>query len=58
VTDTKYLFTGEHPDVLASGRPVAPGDHVPASSVDPKHPHDQHLLAEGALTETQKEKGQ
>jgi hypothetical protein len=53
----KYLFVGDHADTLGGGRPVAPGDPVPASAVDPKtHPHDQHLLDTGALIEPVAEK--
>jgi hypothetical protein len=47
----KYLFVGYHADTLASGRPVAPGDAVPAGAVDPKDPHDRALLDEGRLIE-------
>jgi hypothetical protein len=33
VTDAPYLFTGDHADTLESGRPVAPGDTIPADAV-------------------------
>jgi hypothetical protein len=48
----KYLFVGDHADTLGGGRPVAPGDPVPASAVDPK----KHPLDTGALIEPVAEK--
>lgn len=33
MTDAPYLFTGDHADTLESGRPIEPGETVPASAV-------------------------
>jgi hypothetical protein len=30
----RYLYVGDHADTLSSGRPVAPGDRIPASALD------------------------
>lgn len=49
----RYLVGGDHADNLASGGRIAPGDTLPASAVNPKHPHDQRLLAEGVLIDLQ-----
>lgn len=46
---TQYLFTGDHPEPLASGRTLLPGESVPASAVDPEDPHDRYLLDEQRL---------
>jgi hypothetical protein len=43
----RYLYVGEHADTLASGRPVAPGDRIPASALDEEH--DKRFLDEGLL---------
>lgn len=49
MTDHRYLVAGSHPETLASGRPITPGDKLPATAVDPKSEHDKHLLEAGAL---------
>ncbi|MEJ7824909.1 MAG: hypothetical protein WKF48_05745 [Solirubrobacteraceae bacterium] len=49
----KYLVAGDHADVLASGRPIAPGETVAAGAVDLEHPHDRRLMADGVLIDTQ-----
>lgn len=49
----KYLYAGDHAGPLASGAQFAPGDEVPAAAVDLEDPHDQHLLDEGVLIDTQ-----
>ena len=49
MSDDEYLVAGGHPDTLASGRPIAPGETVPKTAVDPKDPHDAALLADGTL---------
>lgn len=49
----KYLVAGDHADTLASGRPIAPGDTVPASAVDLETANDQRLLHDGALIDLQ-----
>lgn len=45
----QFLVGGDHPSTLASGRPVAPGDTLPASAVDPASDVDKQLLADGLL---------
>lgn len=45
----RLLYIGEHAETLASGRPVAPGDRIPASALDNDDPHDQRLLQDGVL---------
>jgi hypothetical protein len=52
----KYLVAGDHSETLASGRPIAPGDELAADSVDLDSPHDQRLLADGVLIDTQTKK--
>lgn len=48
---SRYLYTGDHADTLASGRRIAPGDDViPASAVTPDHEPDRSLLADGVLS--------
>jgi hypothetical protein len=50
VTDpSQYLFAGDHPEPLASGRTLLPGDTVPADAVNPDDAHDRYLLDEGRL---------
>jgi hypothetical protein len=53
----KYLVVGDHADTLASGRPIAPGETLPASAVNPKDPNDQRLLDGGVLIDTGARKG-
>lgn len=45
----------QHPEDLASGRVVAPGEVFPASALDPKDPHDQRLTAEGLVIDADPE---
>lgn len=49
----KYLYAGDHAGPLASGAQYAPGDEVPAAAVNLDDPHDQRLLDEGVLIDTQ-----
>jgi hypothetical protein len=44
----RYLYVGDHADTLASGRPVAPGDRIPASALD-NDGADQRFLDEELL---------
>lgn len=44
-----YLVVSDHAEVLASGRPIAPGDRVPTSAVNTRDPHDRHLIDSGVL---------
>jgi hypothetical protein len=46
-----YRCVSTHPEDLASGRFVAPGDQVPQGAIDPKNPHDARLIDEGLLIE-------
>jgi hypothetical protein len=48
---TEYLVAGGHNDVLAGGRPIAPGDIVPADQIDLDSEHDQALVAAGVLVD-------
>lgn len=48
-TSDRYLVAGTHPDTLDSGRPIVPGDLLPASAVNTRSDHDQHLIAAGVL---------
>lgn len=56
--NAQYLVAGSHPDTLASGRPIAPGDTVPAEAVDLKDPHDQALLDSGVLIDVDADREQ
>jgi hypothetical protein len=49
----KYLYRHRAPDSLASGRPLADYDTVPAAAVDTDNPHDAALIADGKLIDTQ-----
>lgn len=53
MTDSKYLFVGDHPEVLASGQPIAPGESVPAGALDLDDAHDKRLLDEELFIDTQ-----
>jgi hypothetical protein len=44
-----YRYVRRQPDTLASGRPLALGDRVPAGQIDPDDEHDANLLSDGAL---------
>lgn len=46
---TELLVVLSHPDTLASGRPIAPGDRVPADELDPKDLHDARLIIDEAF---------
>lgn len=48
MTDT-LLVALSHPDTLSSGRPIAPGDQIPADALDPEDLHDAQLIADGAF---------
>jgi hypothetical protein len=48
----RYLYVGEHSDTLCSGRPVAPGDRVPASALEEA---DQRFLDDGLLIDAKAE---
>ena len=49
-----YTVASRHPEDLASGRTVAPGEKVPANAVDPKDDHDKRLIDEGILVQAKK----
>lgn len=46
---TDLLVVLSHPDTLASGRPIAPGDHVAPDALNPKDMHDARLIIDGAF---------
>jgi hypothetical protein len=43
-----HTFWGPHPEVLADGTPLAPGD---VATPNLKDPHDRHLIERGWLLE-------
>lgn len=45
----------QHPEDLASGRVVAPGEVFAAKALDPESPHDQRLCAEGLVIDADPE---
>lgn len=45
----KFTHVQRHADSLADGRPVAPDESVLLTADDLKQPHNQRLIAEGAL---------
>lgn len=50
-----------HPSVTANGTPVAPGQPLPASAINPHDDHDRHLLHDGLVIDVKppkKETGQ
>lgn len=42
----EYVHVGSHADMLASGRPVGPGERLTDADL---HDEDQHILEEGRL---------
>jgi hypothetical protein len=49
-----FTVASKHPEDLASGRTVAPGEKVPTGAVDLKDPHDKRLVDEGVLVKAEK----
>lgn len=49
-----YRYTKRHAGVLAGGRPVAPGETVSLDAKAAKHPHNERMIASGALLELKK----
>lgn len=47
-----WTNVSSHPVTLASGRPLAPGEHA---DTDMKDPHDKGLRDSGQLIKTEKE---
>lgn len=50
MTDT-LLVAASHPDTLASGRPIAPGDTIPRDALDENDRHDAQLIADGTFVD-------
>lgn len=52
---TEYVHVGPHADVLASGRPVGPGERLTHTDLDltqdDHRGEDQHLVDEGRLVD-------
>ena len=46
---TELLVVLSHPDTLASGRPIAPGDQIPQNALNPDDLHDANLIVAGAF---------
>lgn len=42
-----HRFVGDHPDVLADGRPVAPGEFVELTDEDMQDPHNADKIEQG-----------
>jgi len=57
----EYRVVSDHPEDLADGRQVGPGEFV--KNVDPDEPHNRRLIDDGRIIETKsavkagKEKG-
>lgn len=47
---TEYVHVGSHADVLASGRPVAPGERLAHEDLSPE---DRHIVEEGRLVDVE-----
>lgn len=48
-TAASYRFVGDHPDVLANGRPVEPGEFVNLTDEDVRDPYNETLIHDGRL---------
>ena len=48
----KYKFVGEHPEDLASGQLLEPGESVNLTNEEADDPHNQALMADGKLIGT------
>lgn len=51
MSTSKYRYVGIHPESLANGRPVEPGEFVDLSDDDFQDPHNEMLLLDGNLIE-------
>ena len=45
----EYKWVGDHPQDLASGQVLAPGETAELSDDDVRDPHNESLVAEGGL---------
>lgn len=45
----QYRFVGSHADMLASGRPVEPGEFVDLTDEEVRETHNEMLIADGNL---------
>ncbi len=54
----KYLYAGLNAGPLASGRWAAPGEAIRDADVNPDHPNDAALIADGVLITTQPAKAE
>jgi len=52
---TRYRFIGSHPESLASGRPIEPGEFVDLEDDDLEDPHNKMLLDDGHLITVEEE---
>lgn len=46
---TKFIYVGEHPRVLASSQPLAPGQEVQLDAKELERPHNKRLVERGLL---------
>jgi hypothetical protein len=51
MSNARYLGA-VHPSVTANGTPVAPGEPVAATAIDPDNDHDRHLIEDGLIIDT------
>ena len=47
----KFKLVGDHPEDLADGRVLAPGEEADIKKEDLEDPHNQRLIEEGILIE-------
>lgn len=52
MAELEYKWVGNHPQDLADGRMLAPGDTVKLSEEDVRLPHNESILADGLLIPT------
>lgn len=51
----EYKWVGDHPQDLASGQVLAPGETAELSDEDVRLPHNESLIADGGLIPLDKE---
>lgn len=51
----QYRFVGSHADMLASGRPVEPGEFVDLTDDEVRETHNEMLIADSNLIGVEKE---
>jgi hypothetical protein len=52
----KYKLVGDHPEDLADGRVLGPGEEADLDKEAVGDPHNQRLIEEGLLIESEEEK--